>query len=705
MPPVVLDARRNPATVYENVDVALARQYRDDAKASAEQGGVATARSAALAAGFSTWAELQAFSAKMSVGDRTIVDAADSGTHADPIAGAGTRNGGRYEKQASYTDPVRIGDTDAQVSKAQADSSSASAAAAANAVMAPSKILDGYDTSLLTGDETTGPGPADGSNLGPGVYSVIATPAYDGVWGPTIDFWRRVGSAGNLELGLVRRNANGNWTSVPGSKITVTCPNGTGALTSSNFSLPHLAGDMVLLGLPAGTSMRISADNVATQRFVIGDVTAISDLSPTVANIRPRVTLRGAYSQIKSKGAVKAEIDATPMPSRTGIYNLTKGGTERLRASFADVRAMRRSSRILMLGDSNTRDSHVGTNGSLGSLGYTGAYDKGALALLLPKLRKYHPDGLGLNCGFESVMGYGNIQGEYSLYNPRVQRGDWTTVGTVPYTSIGGGLWKSSTPGGAPWSLTPAVPVDTFELLLIGNPAFGITRYQIDDGAWTIVDQYFATDRFFTVKISVAQGMHKLSVQHLSGGDVYLVGSLAYDASTPAVEFINGGHSGSTAYITYAQVNGRPWNVGALLGTFQYDGAALCLGTNDMDDGISAANFASGMDTLVTLIRRVGDPWFKTPIPARTDSSKAPALMGTGVESPNRTIARQNEFKKVIFELSSDRKVPIVDLAGWFGPPVVAVNERNLLDDHLHKNVAGAEVWAQADLEFFRCVA
>lgn len=61
---------------------------------------------AALATGFVSWPDLQAFASQMRPGDQTFVQTGDTGNHTDPATGQSVTNAGVYAKQAGYDDPV-----------------------------------------------------------------------------------------------------------------------------------------------------------------------------------------------------------------------------------------------------------------------------------------------------------------------------------------------------------------------------------------------------------------------------------------------------------------------------------------------------------------------------------------------------------------------------------------------------------------------
>lgn len=583
------------------------------------------------------------------------------------------------------------------------------------------KLLEGFDTTLLTGSANAGPGVADGTSLARGWLRVIATPQYDTTY-TQLDYWAKTpGGTTGPSLVCLRKNTLGTWDYY--SHFTLPPAEGAGARSATfSFSVPGggtTADTVVCLYEPA-TSPQIAGAAVATLLFQIADPTAADDISFGSANTRPNVFLTGTYSQIRDKGAVKAGINAASERVRNGLYFVNRGNTAKIRAALAAVRERTGSARVLLCGDSITRGSHTGTNGGLGTYGYSGAYDRCFGAQLLPLMSGFYQQGgqsgLFLPTSYESILGHGNIQGTYTAYNPRLtSAGDWTTVGTVPYTSLGGGLWTSSVTGGAPWTFTPATPVDTFALRTIKRSTSGIVQYRVDGGAWTQID-LAGNNEYLETAIPMALGIHVIEVQHLSGGQVYLHGCLAYDSTTPAVRFVNCGFAGSTAGISWAQVTSNAWSPGKLIGTEPASLKVLAFGTNDLGDGQTSAQFVTGMTALITEAKKLSDVLVLAPPPARTDNSTGGALNGSGAPVANRSLARQREFNAALFAMCKSLDVPLIDQYGWFGEPDTAVNIRGLplsaglltqplIDDTLHPSYAGATIQMQALYEFFRVVS
>lgn len=117
--------------------LALAAALRAEAAAGSSQ----------FAVSFLLWTDLAAVASAMEVGVRAQVAISDTGTHTDPVAGAGTLNAGIYVKQAGYALPVRIADLDSQASENYRDQALAAADDIADRIAPGTRVGDFNPTS------------------------------------------------------------------------------------------------------------------------------------------------------------------------------------------------------------------------------------------------------------------------------------------------------------------------------------------------------------------------------------------------------------------------------------------------------------------------------------------------------------------------------------------------------------------------------
>lgn len=680
-----------------SADIAVAAQaaaeYAETNAALSEAAAEAAAdlaQSYGAMAPYKTWTALSGVTG--SAGDFALVISTDTGTHTDPVATGTADNAGIYAWSASPAGWERVDELPALLAMAWAEgtepggvstkSAKEWATEAQTASEGASRILDGYDQTLLTGTETTGNTIQDGTTVGANMLRFLNDPfAKTGIV-QTVNIWNKT-SGGTPVIRFYSKNANGTYTyedevalgaAVVGSQaIDVSGQNVT---VREGWYAAHLAPTV---------NGRIAAVNELAERSA--DLATSGEIATILDYQKPSFSVEVDWQESVDQGAVKDGIDSVPQPARNGVYGLTRANTARIRAAINNVRKGTGSAKMLVFGDSIT----VGSGSGTGTLNYTNARDRNYTAQMKDKVAGYLPDGLLLPVEYESILGQNNVQGTYPDYNSRVSSvGGWAIENSPNFSTLGGNVWRSTASGIAPLVFTPVANIDTFEVRCYKRAGFGVIRYRVDGGSWVTIDCNAASDEYHVETVSVALGAHTIEIDHGSGGNVYLAGVMAYNSLRPCVRITPCGASGSRT-TSWIDVNTNPWSPGVLMWREPADLKIIALGTNDIDDGLNIATAINRIRGIVPKMVLSSDVVLMTQPPQVVDAG-------------NSTQARQDEWRQSIIALGQELKVPVVDTYAWMGDYATA-NARGLMAEGLHPSYAGAGVMADALVELFRRIA
>jgi lysophospholipase L1-like esterase len=332
-------------------------------------------------------------------------------------------------------------------------------------------------------------------------------------------------------------------------------------------------------------------------------------------------------------------------------------------AALEGARAGWGSARLLMLGDSTTFG--YGARGGKGYLRNLGV--PAHLAALLTA-------SSGVGAQANGWMGLSLPEGD-----PRVVLGEGWTAGRTP-ASLGGCCIRATLEGGV-LSFAPGVPVDTFSVYYIANPANGTILLDIDGEG----GQREATSDGYVVSVATVRapvGLHTLNVTaSVLASGIFIVGCDAHDSGVDRISVIGAGWHGAVA----AQVaDAREYfsSANALRGV-KPDLTTVNVGINDWHNAVPLEEFAASLQACVDAARWCGDVAMFTPTPTRS------------TEVPE---SRQRDYVERIARVCESNDIPLIDLFSRFGS-WEAADARGLMNDPVHPNAAGYAEAAAAAVE------
>lgn len=295
-------------------------------------------------------------------------------------------------------------------------------------------------------------------------------------------------------------------------------------------------------------------------------------------------------------------------PASTSGVNNAKA-LYKTRTALAKVLAGTAQMKVAFIGDSTTagRDASAGLAGQQ-AWSAAQQFAKRATAR-------------GLPARADSVMGTQSYaltsNALQNAYDPRLTAG--ANVFAVGFQTFGYRAFSVTAGAGLAadtLSFTPAGAFDTLEIYTMAAVGFGTIAVNIDGGATVVTINTNQSSQLFqktTQAVTrVTGGSHAINL--VCTGKCYIVGVLAYDSTTPAVNCLNFGWDGGSianlmspannypaapAYASVANVSG--------LGCYSPDLTVIYLGINDLGQGTSLASFLAYLEQLVAAAQVTGD--------------------------------------------------------------------------------------------------
>lgn len=351
----------------------------------------------------------------------------------------------------------------------------------------------------------------------------------------------------------------------------------------------------------------------------------------------------------------------------------------RWRASLAQTAAGLRRSRIAFVGDSIT----MGSGGGVGAGPVTARHENdiqrcedayrvsppSQLARLL-RTAPGHDDALFGDkvCPLDGIDGF-------ARYDRRVtfEGGGWVRFGE----SLGGRMFLSQRPGDA-MRFTPAGPVDRCTIYYGCAPHHGSFSVTNSNGALaTVVDypQHSALGQI-TVERDGAS-TDPFVITHDEGHDIVIAGIDCWDSTRPAVQVINLGIFGQSAWgMLYSD---HAWGFRKAFPLLAPDLTIIQLGSNDQGSGVPIPDFHAALQTMIDLARASGDVILSWRHPAAGED-----------------VADSEAFRQAHINIAIRNEVPLVDLTDLY---VSYEASKPLYYDNTHQTAAGsnliARTWAK----------
>lgn len=360
-------------------------------------------------------------------------------------------------------------------------------------------------------------------------------------------------------------------------------------------TLYEVAGELYLGGTKVSGSPSGGSGSVAVQ-----------DEGTQVAAGAARLNFRGAGVTASSDGAGGVNVDipgysAFPPDSfvsigQQNVYALLPATA----AALAAVKAGTGRMRVLRIGDSTEWGAYAVATAA-GNRPYSVGV---AFSRVLREL--------GVPSWANSWLGDGGVTGLSSTlgaYDTRITLGTgWATNASV--STIGGRSISSST---ASTSVTfqPRSPCDTFVVFYIRQTnSAGFTLSRAGDASLPVANS--GSNALMLATFSGARGMAPLSIEHdATTNALNIVGVIAFDSTTPAVDVIQACVQGSKVGDWANATN--PWGFRNCIDEVAPHLTIISPGINDWANGTTIGNsstagtFIGDLHTLVTTCRAFGD--------------------------------------------------------------------------------------------------
>lgn len=288
--------------------------------------------------------------------------------------------------------------------------------------------------------------------------------------------------------------------------------------------------------------------------------------------------------------------------SASGLMNIGAPNLLHWRKAIAKVRDGTGRGRLVLIGDSTTAGAGAGTGGTLN---YNGAYAKNwprALgALLSATVPTSDNSFFGDQC--QNVA--------YGTYDPRVVLG----TGWAPtQNSLGGNMFHFTVGSPGTLAFTPAGQIDTITIYYLN--ATGTFTVNVDGGASlgtvTPSGTFLVSSQTFTV----TKGAHTINMVAVNDAQVYVLGVVSYDSTTPAIDIIQTACSGSTAS-TFTST-GLGWSPMTVLAILAPDLTEIGLTINDSNAATALATYQTQMQAIITAAQLSGDALLMVGAPSNT---------------------------------------------------------------------------------------
>jgi lysophospholipase L1-like esterase len=352
---------------------------------------------------------------------------------------------------------------------------------------------------------------------------------------------------------------------------------------------------------------------------------------------------------------------ASAPETASGWFNVNSANMSKWRAAVAKVRAGTARGRILFVGDSTTMGAGAGTSGTAN---LNGAYPKSWPADLAKLMNSAIPTSYnslwsGLSSASASGITYPNL-------DTRVTFGANWSLGAVS-------LFSYTTGAANNLAFTPPGQIDTVIVYMVQNGGTGTATFNVDGGASLGTITSAGVTSIVSYTATVTKGAHTINIVPNNNGSFFIQGIIAYDSTTPGVDFVQAGQYGATA--ANWNNNGSPWNPGAYFASAQPNLSIICLTINDSNLGIAnLPTYITNMQTVITL--------------ALAQGGDVLLMVGPPSNTTQATDGTLDAYISALRSLAVSNNLPMLDLkARWVSYAVT--NPLMPYFDNLHPGAVG----------------
>jgi lysophospholipase L1-like esterase len=293
----------------------------------------------------------------------------------------------------------------------------------------------------------------------------------------------------------------------------------------------------------------------------------------------------------------------------------------------------------------------------------------------------------GINADRDSWMGDGVVE-TARVYDARIVAGSsWSQDQTI--VSLGYATLKASTSAN-PLAFTPTGAVNTFRIFYVQDTTQGSISANIDGGSATIQSTNGNAAVGTLTLTAGSVGTHTLNIYWSSGGQVNIIGTMAYDSTSTKVHIVNAGSSAENS--TQAANTSKAYGGGnsAIYSAIGCDLTILEGGPNDYLGG-NVSLFSSNNQTIINSLLAAGsDIIVFTPVPANP-ATETPVTNQLAFVSALRSLAASNG------NAGTPRlPLPIIDNYVAWQSWANGVAENWYADTNIHPNATGQQINAKA---------
>ena len=353
------------------------------------------------------------------------------------------------------------------------------------------------------------------------------------------------------------------------------------------------------------------------------------------------------------------------------------------RNALAKVRSGTGRGKILFFGDSTTAGSGAGSSGNVNMVGAWSKSFPNQIAKLLA--------AAGIPTSSNSYLSNQNAAGTgvaYNSYDPRLVEGAGWADGTGFF--IAGGTTFVST-GSAALAFTPTSQVDTADVYWYNNNNSGTATVNVNGGATLATLTATGTQTVTKTTVTATKASNTINIVGGGATQFYVMGVMAYDSTTPAIDFIQAGNYGSTisTWTSNSAIPPGPSFSGAtgLLAKLAPDLVVVDLTVNDSSAGTAVSTYTTNLATLVQAIQANGaDVLLVSGTPAN--------ISATGIASIVGAVSSYANSNNIVFLDVNARWVNYTtgNALGWF------------YTDGIHPNAIGYQDVAQMVATFLATI-
>lgn len=324
---------------------------------------------------------------------------------------------------------------------------------------------------------------------------------------------------------------------------------------------------------------------------------------------------------------------------KVDTFNLNPYTLRNWRASIANVRAGTARARLVLLGDSTTVGAGSGASGNVHLNGaFAKAYPRGLGSLLNSYYAPVSDNSFfnDQNVAAQSV-GYGS-------YDTRVSLGShWGTA----VLSYAGNVFKFTSGSGAgTLAFTPVGAFDTLQIWYLQQPAQGSFAVNVDGGASLGTINSAGTASLLTQSYTVTKGTHTVNMVANNDGNLFILGCLCWDSTTPAIDLIQAGTYGATAQ-SFNTI-GNIWSSLTVQPQLSPDLTVVCLTINDSNTGTDLFTYKVNMQAVITAALSTGD---------------CVLMVGAPSNTPQATTGILQRYIDVLRQLALANSIGMIDLS------------------------------------------